>query len=62
MPSLPDPSRIPDHLWEYEGLSDDGMRRHYVYWVNKADGFMEGHPNLVTSYGLLALAYARPKT
>jgi squalene-hopene/tetraprenyl-beta-curcumene cyclase len=30
-------------------------------WVNKADGFMEGDPNLVTSYGLLALAYARPK-
>ncbi|HWE37057.1 MAG TPA: prenyltransferase/squalene oxidase repeat-containing protein [Isosphaeraceae bacterium] len=30
-------------------------------WVNKADRFMEGDPNLVTSYGLLALAYARPK-
>lgn len=30
-------------------------------WVNAADRFMEGDPNLVTSYGLLALAYARPK-
>jgi squalene-hopene/tetraprenyl-beta-curcumene cyclase len=29
-------------------------------WVNKADRFMEGDPNLVTAYGLLALAYARP--
>jgi squalene-hopene/tetraprenyl-beta-curcumene cyclase len=30
-------------------------------WVNPADRFMEGDPNLVTSYGLLALAYARPR-
>jgi squalene-hopene/tetraprenyl-beta-curcumene cyclase len=30
-------------------------------WVNPADRFMEGDPNLVTSYGVLALAYARPK-
>ena len=30
-------------------------------WVNPADRFMEGDPNLVTSYGLLALAYAQPK-
>jgi squalene-hopene/tetraprenyl-beta-curcumene cyclase len=30
-------------------------------WVNKADTFMEGDANLVTAYGLLALAYARPK-
>ncbi|MGP0062330.1 MAG: prenyltransferase/squalene oxidase repeat-containing protein [Isosphaeraceae bacterium] len=28
-------------------------------WVNPADNFMEGDPNLVTAYGLLALAYAR---
>jgi squalene-hopene/tetraprenyl-beta-curcumene cyclase len=28
-------------------------------WVNPADRFMEGDPNLVTAYGLLALAYAR---
>ena len=30
-------------------------------WVNPADRFMEGDPNLVTAYGLLALAYARPE-
>jgi len=27
-------------------------------WVNPADRFMEGDPNLVTPYGLLAIAYA----
>ena len=30
-------------------------------WVNTADRFMEGDPNLVTSYALLALAHARGK-
>jgi squalene-hopene/tetraprenyl-beta-curcumene cyclase len=30
-------------------------------WVNAADNFMEGDPNLVTAYGLLALSHARPK-
>jgi squalene-hopene/tetraprenyl-beta-curcumene cyclase len=30
-------------------------------WVNKEDRFMEGDPNIVTSYGLLALAAARAK-
>ena len=30
-------------------------------WVNKADQFMEGDPNLVTSYGLLALIYSKEK-
>jgi squalene-hopene/tetraprenyl-beta-curcumene cyclase len=30
-------------------------------WVNPADRFMEGDPNLVTAYGLLALDYARPE-
>jgi len=29
-------------------------------WVNSSDRFMEGDANLVTAYGLLALAYARP--
>ena len=31
-------------------------------WVNSADRFMEGDPNLVTAYALLALAYARPRS
>jgi squalene-hopene/tetraprenyl-beta-curcumene cyclase len=30
-------------------------------WVNRADSFMEGDPNLVTAYALLALAYAQPR-
>lgn len=30
-------------------------------WTNPADSFMEGDPNLVTAYALLALAYAQPK-
>lgn len=38
MQSLPDPSRIPDHAWEFEKMSDDGLRRHYVYWIDKANG------------------------
>ena len=38
MPSLPDPSKIPDELWEFDGVSSDGLRRHYVYWVDKANG------------------------
>lgn len=38
MSSLPDPARIPDHLWEFDGVSGDGLRRHYVYWVDKANG------------------------
>jgi len=38
MPSLPDPSRIPDHLWEFDGCSSDGLRRHYVYWMDREKG------------------------
>ena len=38
MSSLPDPSRIPDESWEFDGYSSDGLRRHYVYWVDKANG------------------------
>ena len=30
-------------------------------WVNPADRFMEGDPNLVTAYALLALAYTRQR-
>ena len=30
-------------------------------WVNRDDRFMEGDPNIVTSYGLLALAAIRPQ-
>ena len=30
-------------------------------WVNKNDRWMEGDPNLVTAYSLLAISYCRPK-
>lgn len=30
-------------------------------WVNPADRWMEGDPNLVTAYALLALSYCKPK-
>jgi squalene-hopene/tetraprenyl-beta-curcumene cyclase len=30
-------------------------------WVNEADRWMEGDPNLVTGYALMALSYCRPK-
>lgn len=38
MSSLPDPSRIPDDQWEFEKFSEDGLRRHYIYWVNREKG------------------------
>lgn len=38
MSDLPDPSRIPDDQWIFDGVSSDGLRRHYVYWVDKANG------------------------
>lgn len=38
MTSLPDPSRIPDDQWEFDGLSSDGLRRHYVFWIDKEKG------------------------
>lgn len=38
MSSLPDPSRIPDDQWEFEGYSSDGLRRHYVHWINRENG------------------------
>jgi squalene-hopene/tetraprenyl-beta-curcumene cyclase len=30
-------------------------------WVNETDRWMEGDPNLVTGYALMALAYCKPK-
>lgn len=37
-PDKMDPSRIPDDQWEFEGFSQDGARRHYVHWIDKAKG------------------------
>jgi squalene-hopene/tetraprenyl-beta-curcumene cyclase len=30
-------------------------------WVNDKDQWMEGDPNLVTGYALMALSYCKPK-
>jgi hypothetical protein len=38
MTSLPDPTRIPDSAWEFEKMSEDGLRRHYVHWIDKEKG------------------------
>jgi len=38
MGSLPDPSRIPDDQWEFDGVSEDGLRRHYVHWIDRSKG------------------------
>jgi squalene-hopene/tetraprenyl-beta-curcumene cyclase len=48
------------HDWRAELIT--ALARHQQpdgSWVNPADRFMEGDPNLVTAYALLALAYAR---
>ena len=29
-------------------------------WIKPADSFVEGDPNILTAYGVLALAHARP--
>lgn len=48
------------HDWRAELLAALASRqRPDGSWVNSADRFMEGEPNLVTAYGLLALANAR---
>ena len=33
-----DPTRIPDDAWEYEGQSGDGLRVHYIHWVDREKG------------------------
>jgi squalene-hopene/tetraprenyl-beta-curcumene cyclase len=51
-----------DHDWRAELVEALARRQHPDgSWVNPADRFMEGDPNLVTAYALLALAHARAK-
>lgn len=50
MLSQADPSRIPDDQWEYEGHSSDGLRVHYIHWVDRERGiFFRKTENLVES-------------
>ncbi len=46
-----------EHDWRAELVAALAKRQESNgSWVNKVDSFMEGDPNLVTAYGLLALA------
>jgi len=50
------------HDWRSDLVAALGKRQlREGGWVNPADRFMEGDPNLVTAYALLALAYTREK-
>lgn len=33
-----DPTRIPEDAWEYEGCSADGLRQHWIHWVDRTAG------------------------
>jgi squalene-hopene/tetraprenyl-beta-curcumene cyclase len=50
------------HDWRSE-LRAELARRQQANgaWINEADRWMEGDPNLVTGYALLALSYCRPR-
>lgn len=49
------------HDWRAELRAELGRRQQADgSWVNAADRWMEGDPNLVTGYALLALAYCKP--
>ncbi len=51
------------HNWRAELVAALGKRQGARgEWVNKADRFLEGEPNLVTAYALLTLAYTRSET
>jgi squalene-hopene/tetraprenyl-beta-curcumene cyclase len=60
-PSITDTTGA-SHDWRAELIAALAKRQQADgSWVNKSDRFMEGDPNLVTAYALLALAYTRPK-
>jgi squalene-hopene/tetraprenyl-beta-curcumene cyclase len=60
-PTITDAAGV-SHEWRSELISALAKRQQpNGSWVNPADRFMEGDPNLVTAYALLALAYTRPK-
>jgi squalene-hopene/tetraprenyl-beta-curcumene cyclase len=60
-PTIKDSSGVV-HDWRAELVAALAKRQQpQGSWVNPADRFMEGDPNLVTAYALLALAYTREK-
>jgi squalene-hopene/tetraprenyl-beta-curcumene cyclase len=49
------------HDWRGELAAElIGRQKADGSWINEADRWMEGDPNLVTAYSLLALSYCRP--
>jgi squalene-hopene/tetraprenyl-beta-curcumene cyclase len=60
-PTITDAAGV-SHDWRAELIAALAKRQQPEgSWVNPSDRFMEGDPNLVTAYALLALAYARQK-
>ena len=60
-PTLTDAAGVA-HDWRAELIAALAHRQQRDgSWVNPADRFLEGDPNLVTAYALLALAYTRKK-
>ena len=51
-----------EHDWRGELIAELGRRqRPDGSWINENDRWLEGDPNLVTGYALLALAYCKPE-
>lgn len=51
------------HAWRAELLDElAGRQRESGAWTNDTTRWLEGDPNLVTGYALLALSYCRPPT
>jgi squalene-hopene/tetraprenyl-beta-curcumene cyclase len=51
-----------EHDWRADLISALARRqRPDGSWINEKDRWMEGDPNLVTGYALLALSYCRPQ-
>jgi squalene-hopene/tetraprenyl-beta-curcumene cyclase len=49
------------HNWRSDLIGELGRRqRADGSWVNEKDRWLEGDPNLVTAYALLALSHCRP--
>jgi squalene-hopene/tetraprenyl-beta-curcumene cyclase len=50
------------HDWRAELVAELAKRQQSNgSWLNETPRWLEGNPNLVTGYTLLALSYAKPK-
>lgn len=49
------------HNWREELIQELAARQNEKgYWVNEAERWLEGDPNIVTGYALMALSYTKP--